>query len=397
MRFFTQVAFLSVLIAVVASSGSTSTGSTSTKTTLTAASLLATSQASKPSAEPTAQPLSEAQAAHLAALKKQDAALVVGLRGQILRCAMPPSKYLQGRRITAWVYLPPDYKSSTRRYPVAYLLHGAPGSVRDPFVNAGVHRVAERLILARQIEPLILVGWDGYGPRGFEDATYFLDRKDGSYQMESFVTRELVPFIDRTFRTQARSQSRALVGFSAGGYGAANLGFKHPELFGLMASHAGFFDPNDDARTMTQILGPRAANAALWNANSPLLRAREVPSGKRLHFYMDCGRDDPLLSEWKKMQAELKARHADFEAQIVEGAHDWTFLSRHYADSLRFCDERFREMAKQKQCVPQATNTRLQPLYLHQPARHSSTLPSLSRQILHRRLSSDWSGHLRAR
>lgn len=218
MRFFTQVAFLSVLIAVVASSCSTST-----KTTLTAASLLATSQASKPSAKPTAQPLSEAQAAHLAALKKQDAALVVGLRGQILRCEMPPSKYLQRRRITAWVYLPPDYKSSTRRYPVAYLLHGAPGSVRDPFVNARVHRVAERLILVRQIEPLILVGWDGFGPRGFEDATYFLDRKDGSYQMESFVTRELVPFIDRTFRTQARSQSRALVGFSAGDYGAATF------------------------------------------------------------------------------------------------------------------------------------------------------------------------------
>jgi enterochelin esterase-like enzyme len=278
-------------------------------------------------------------------LKAQDAALVVGLRGQLVRRAMPPSSYLQGRRVMAWVYLPPDYQSSARRYRVAYLLHGAPGSVRDPFVNARVHRVAERLIVAKQIEPLILVGWDGFGPRGLEDVTDFLDRRDGKYQMESFVTRELVPFIDRAFRTQARPQSRALIGFSAGGYGAANLGFRHPELFGVTASHAGFFDPNDDAHTISKILGPRASNTALWNANDPILRAREVPHGVRLHFYLDCGRDDPLLSEFKKMQAELKARGVDFKAQIVDGAHDWTFLTRHYADSLRFCDERFREMA----------------------------------------------------
>ena len=297
----------------------------------------------------TARPQTAAKlSAHEAKLKAQDAALVAGLQGQLLRRPMPPSKYLQGRRVTAWVYLPPDYAKSTLRYPVAYLLHGAPGSVRDPFVNARVHRVAEKLILGRQIQPLILVGWDGFGPRGFEDITNFLDRKDGKFQMESFVTRDLLPFIDGAFRTQARPQSRALIGFSAGGYGAANIGFKHPDLFGVMASHAGFFDPNDDARTITPILGPRASNAALWNANSPLLRARELPTGTRLHFYMDCGRDDPLLSEFHKMQAEIQARGVDFEAQIVEGAHDWSFLTLHYADSLRFCDGRFREMASQR-------------------------------------------------
>lgn len=297
--------------------------------------------------KPTSPKPPSAADAHAARLKAQDAALVAGMKGQLLRRVMPPSKYLRSRRTNVWIYLPPNYQSSTRSYPVAYILHGAPGSVRDTFVNANVHRVAERLITTGKIQPMILVGWDGFGPRGFEDATYFLDRKDGTFQMESFVTRELLPFVDSTFRTQARPQSRALVGFSAGGFGAANLGFRHPELFGVIASHAGFFDPADDP-DITQILGPRASNAALWNANDPIRLARQTPISARLHFYIDCGSDDSLLPEFKKMEAELQARKADFVAHIVTGDHNWEFLTRRYAGSLSFCDERFGEMAGKK-------------------------------------------------
>ncbi len=299
--------------------------------------------ATKPqaTAKPTAT-LSADKAKHLALLKKQDIALVAGLRGQLLRLSMPYSSRLK-RKSNVWVYLPPNYQEQTNaRYPVAYILHGAPGGVRDCFVNARVHRVAEKLITSGQIASLILVGWDGTGPKGVEDTTYYLNRRDG-IAMEDFTVQELVPWIDAHFRTRADAQSRALIGFSAGGYGAANLGLKHPKVWTVMASHSGFFDPNDDPKAMTRFLG---SPGPLWQQNSPLRLVRALPTGTRLHLYMDVGADDDLLDEFKKMEAELQARHIDFEAHIFPGDHTWEFLTQHYHDSLRFADERWKEMAE---------------------------------------------------
>jgi len=278
---------------------------------------------------------------HERKLKEQDIALSAGLRGKLRRIKLAPSPLLSGRALAAWVYLPPDYEKSLTRLPVAYVMHGNPGGVRESFVNASVHRVTEQLILGRQIAPMILVGWEGSGPRGFADPVFYLDRRDGKYQMETWMLRELVPWVDTHFRTLPKPQARALVGFSAGGFGATNLGLKHPGVFRVMASHAGFFDPDDDPKVMTSILGPRST---LWKKNSPIELARQIPVGERLHFYMDCGRGDSLLPEWRKMEAELRARNVDFEAHVFAGAHNWKFLHAHYFDSLRFCDARFQEM-----------------------------------------------------
>jgi len=278
---------------------------------------------------------------HRKRLAAQDVALVAGLQGELRRVPLPPSKLLSGRRLVAWVYLPPGYKDSGARYPVAYVLHGNPGGVRDLFVNAHVHRVAEQLILSRQIAPMILVGFEGSGPRGFGDPVFYLDRRDEKYQMESWILRELVPWVDGHFRTASRPEGRALLGFSAGGFGAANLGFKHPDVFRVMVSHAGFFNPDDAPSVMRQILGPRSKQ---WDDNSPMRLARQIPEGQRIHFYMDCGQNDSLLPEFERMEAELRARNVDFEAHVFGGAHDWKFLHAHYFDSLRFCDARFREM-----------------------------------------------------
>lgn len=282
---------------------------------------------------------------HAARIRTQDAALVKNLRGKLQRVSMPQSPILK-RKITAWIYLPPDYNASTRCYPVVYLLHGAPGEVRDCFVNARVHRVAEQLIMQKKIAPLILVGFNGCGPHGPSDVTNFLDRADGTFSMEDFIVKELVPWIDAHYRTLRAPQKRALIGFSAGGYGAANLGFKHPGMFGVLASHSGFFDPHDDAKTMRNILGDESTHAVLWSQNSPLSRARTLPHNAHLHFYMDIGRDDMLLREFRALQATLKTRGVDCVARIRAGAHSWQALTSNYFDSLRFAGARFEAASK---------------------------------------------------
>lgn len=288
---------------------------------------------------------------HAQRVAQQDIEMRRGLRGQLLQIAMPMSALLH-RQITALVYLPPDYRASaSTRYPVAYLLHGAPGAARDWFVNAQAHRVAEKLILSKQIAPLILVAFDAMGPRGVNDVADYLDRADDSWPMESFMVRELVPWVDKTFRTLPKPQARALVGFSAGGYGAANLGLKHPNVWSVMASHSGFFDADDEAKNMTDILGALPAARPLWDANSPILLARKLPRGSRLHFYMDCGRSDALLGEFWKMRDELLTHQIDHESDVVEGHHTARYVQRRLPFSLRFCDRRWKEMAEQNAAV----------------------------------------------
>ena len=272
--------------------------------------------------------------------RQEAAVLGEKLSGKLVKKSMPLSPLL-GRKITTWVYLPPGYDRTSKRYPVVYAMHGMPGEVRDVFVKGQIQNAAEQLILARKIRPIILVGWDGEGPSGPSDITEFLDRRDGSWPMESFIVKELVPYIDRTYRTIPRAQARALVGVSAGGYAAVNLLFKHPDVWKIGASHTGFFDPNDDADNMTGILG---APGAGWNINNPMKTVASVTPTQGLHVYADIGQGDELSAEFTRFCAALQARKIDHVCHVFPGRHTWDYWSTHFFDSLQFVDSRFGAM-----------------------------------------------------
>lgn len=130
-----------------------------------------------------------------------------------------------------YIYTPPDYKTSKRHYPVVYLLHGCPGAGRDWFVKGRAHETAEKMILAKQIRPMILVSFDAFGPDGTKDRAEFLNSTRQRTMVEDYVAEELPGFIDSTLRTIRSPNARALIGLSSGGYGAINIGTKHPDVF----------------------------------------------------------------------------------------------------------------------------------------------------------------------
>ncbi len=99
-------------------------------------------------------------------------------------------------------------------------------------------------------------------PNGM-DTSMWCDSKDGRVPMETVVVKELVPHIDATFRTLAARESRLVEGFSMGGYGAARLGFKYPDMFGAVSMLAG--GPLD-----LEFTGPRAT--ALPQEREQILR-----------------------------------------------------------------------------------------------------------------------------
>ena len=132
-----------------------------------------------------------------------------------------------GEKVSYLLYLPPGYdESASTRYPVTYWLHGIGGS------QQGAPAFCDRLtqaIKAGKTPPMIVVFVNGMID------SFYCDSATQRRPVETVIIQELIPHIDATYRTIASRQGRAIEGFSMGGFGAAHLGFKYPELFGAIS------------------------------------------------------------------------------------------------------------------------------------------------------------------
>ena len=137
------------------------------------------------------------------------------------------------------VYLPPGYDGGRARYPVIYLLSGFTGTGRS-FLNFQAYgetlpEKLDRLIADKKIGEMIVVMPDCYTKLG--GSQYIDSPAIGRY--ETHLTEELIPDVDRAYRTLAEASHRGVAGKSSGGYGAMVLGMRHPDLFGALATHSG--------------------------------------------------------------------------------------------------------------------------------------------------------------
>ena len=147
-----------------------------------------------------------------------------------------PATALAGNRVgtettqTAAIYLPAGYdRETTRRYPVVYLLHGIFDSHETWTGHFEVPAMLDRLIAAGDLPPAIVVMPNAGNRYG---GGYYVDSPvTGGWA--TFVTRDLVGFVDARYRTIARAASRAVVGHSMGGFGAIHLSMEKPGVFGV--------------------------------------------------------------------------------------------------------------------------------------------------------------------
>ena len=258
------------------------------------------------------------------------------LHGSLDLKSMPFSPLIK-RKETTWVYLPPGYAQSNQRYPVIYVLHGQPGGWTDCYRSGRVEEMADTLISSGQMPPVILVAFDGNGPRGLRDFTNFCNRADG-FRMEDFIASDLVRTIDSTYRTIPDAAHRGIWGYSSGGYGALNLGIKHPDVFNVICSHAGFYNPDGDAAVMQKILGPKGPN---WDANDTLIQAQKLPPNAPLHFYIDASPNEDQFAQFQGLVSELKAKNVDVDTDVLQKAHAWRLIVSHCRESLLFAGAAF--------------------------------------------------------
>jgi enterochelin esterase family protein len=137
------------------------------------------------------------------------------------------------------VYLPPGYDDSDRRYPSIYVLSGhgssGPEMLNSPAWGESFPERLDRLIVTGKVPPVIAVlpdCWTIFGGAQFLNSSAL-----GPY--EDYIVQELIPYVDRTYRTLAEAAHRGVTGKSSGGYGAMVQGMRHPEIFGALASHSG--------------------------------------------------------------------------------------------------------------------------------------------------------------
>lgn len=147
-----------------------------------------------------------------------------------------------GAKVSYHAYLPQAHGRPGARLPVLYWLHGTQGGISGVRPLA---RLFDDAIEGGKIPPMIVVFVNGLPRRLWADA------KDGSSPVETIFITEVIPEVDRSFRTIASREGRILEGFSMGGYGAARLGFRHTDLFaGISILAGGPFD--------LELRGPRS-------------------------------------------------------------------------------------------------------------------------------------------
>ena len=210
------------------------------------------------------------------------------------------------------VYSPPGLSAAT---PVAYLLHGLPGSDRD-FAAAGLVRDLDALLCSTRRGLLVAVP-DGTTDDGRDSE--WADSPDGEVRLETFVTRTLVGAVEGSARRPAAL--RSIGGFSMGGYAAVTLALRHRDLYGAAFGVSGYYvvdDPN-------HALGTTAAQQALHDPGALLSKARG------LRVLLAEGADDPLplvSGEAARFSPDLRAHGATVVTRSVAGGHDLTTLGR---------------------------------------------------------------------
>jgi S-formylglutathione hydrolase FrmB len=139
-----------------------------------------------------------------------------------------------------WVYLPPGYDDDPeRRYPSVYMIQGLTGQL-DMWRNRSAFRpnfpeLADDLFASGEAPPCVVVwvdAWTSYGGSQFLDSP-------GTGRYHTYLCDEIVPWVDRRYRTLAAAEHRGIAGKSSGGYGAMVTPMLRPDLFGGLATHAG--------------------------------------------------------------------------------------------------------------------------------------------------------------
>ncbi len=265
-----------------------------------------------------------------------------------LECGSISSTVL-GRPVNYCVAFPPSYaRSGATRYPTLFFLHGLFENERS-WSERGGQQVLDDLLSQSQVGEFLVVLPDG-------GHTFYVNSYDGGERYEDFFIQELVPAIDRQYRTIPSPSARGVSGTSMGGYGALHLAMRHPEVFASASAHSAALIaklpnpmPSEGrwAFYARVLRGPFGSpiDETYWELSSPLTLAEHPERFTRLKIYFDCGDQDRYGFEEgaKLLDTALTQKGFPHEFALRPGGHGWTYLNQYMKYSLLFHWRCFKE------------------------------------------------------
>jgi len=241
------------------------------------------------------------------------------------------------------VYLPPDYETSIRSYPVLYLLHGS-GDDQTGWVQFGeVNLIADKAIKEAKSTAMIIVMPDANtGRRGYFNTIR------GDFRYEDFFFQELIPFIEKTYRVRAEKQYRAVAGLSMGGGGTIIYALHHPEMFATACPLSASIRRQTDNRNRrsADTIGPQLPAEQLDSyskQHDAIYLVESMPDAQKtqVRWYIDCGDDDSLSEGNSLLHIAMRNKGIPHEFRVRDGAHNWSYWREALPEVLDFISQGF--------------------------------------------------------
>ena len=226
------------------------------------------------------------------------------------------------KSIKTCVITPDNYKKGRKNFPVVYLLHGYSGNYAT-----WVKSFKE---VAQQADKygFIVIGVDGN-----YSSWYFDSPIDAAFKYETYIIDELVPFIDKNYKTIANREGRAISGLSMGGHGALYLSFKHQDVFGAAGSMSGGVDfrPFPEKWDIKKRLGSITEFPENWEKNT-VTNMLELVKNNNLKLIIDCGVDDFFIDVNRELHTKMLASKINHDYIERPGKHNIEY----WENSLKF-------------------------------------------------------------
>lgn len=205
----------------------------------------------------------------------------------------------------------PDKALAGEKCPVLYLLHGYGGNEKTWIgIKPDLPQIADR-------DGIIFVCPDG------KNSWYWDSPLDKNYRYETFVSKELVNYIDKNFATKSDRKHRAITGLSMGGHGGMWLSIRHKDIFGGGGSMSGGLDirPFPNSWEMKKQLGEEASNQSVWDSHTVINQLDQLKDGD-LAIIIDCGSSDFFLEVNKTMHEKLLQKKIGHDFTVRPGEHN---------------------------------------------------------------------------
>lgn len=227
----------------------------------------------------------------------------------------------------------PDKALNGEKCPVVYLLHGfGDDGTKWTTMKPNLPDIADK-------EGLIFIC-----PAANRDSWYWDSPKVAESRYETFVSKELIAYVDSHFPTFPTSAKRAVTGLSMGGHGAMWLAIRHKDVFGAVGSMSGGLDirPFPNNWGMKKYLGERDENLEVWNNHTVINQLDRLKDGE-LAIIIDCGVDDFFYDVNKAVHERLVTQKVSHDFISRPGGHNNEYWSNSLDYQILFFQKFFQK------------------------------------------------------